>query len=57
MKITKQIAMIADLIISQSLLLVGMYIFFVKQDFVSGAIIIGSHSLYQIPSLLIRSNK
>ena len=48
---------ILDSIISLSLLIIGLYIFFIKQDFVSGAIIIGVHSLYQIPTLLTLKNK
>lgn len=57
MIIMKQITGILDLIISQALLLIGIYLFFIKQDFVGGAILIGSHSLYPIPGLLLNLKK
>lgn len=52
MKITLNIAKFIDSLIALALLLVGGYIFFLKGDFVSGALILAAHSIYQIPTLL-----
>ena len=57
MKTSLKIVRILDTIVSMSLLLVGIYLFFIQQQFVNGAIIIGMHSLYQIPNLLLGLGK
>ena len=57
MKPATIIARILDTIISLTLSLTGIYFFFIQQEFVNGAIILGMHSLYQIPSLLLNLKK
>lgn len=52
MKILMNIAGAADAMIGISLLLVGMYLFFIQRDFMQGAIVLGANSLWSIDKIL-----
>lgn len=47
MKTFKTIAVVADSIVSLSLLVMGCYMFFFKGFYITGSIVIIAHSIYQ----------
>jgi CHASE2 domain-containing sensor protein len=51
MKIATILAKIADSIVSIGLLLVGCYLFFFEQIWITGALVIAVHSFYQVASV------
>lgn len=51
MKTLYNLAKILDSIVSLGLLIVGMYLFFWQQLWITGAIVIAVHSFYQLSTI------
>ena len=49
--VLRRLARVADAVVSASMLIVGIYLFFIEREFVNGSIVLGAGALYSMSML------